>query len=161
MLKIWKYVAVAALAGAALAQDATPPTKFYKLDFVLREVEGAKVLNSRNYSIVVSGRESDRGSIRTGTKVPFQTSPGIQYADIGVNIDCLHVRELEGGLTMQIEAELSSIPQEQPGNPPVVRQTKWNSMVVIQLRKPTILFTSDDLASRQQTQLELTATPIR
>ena len=166
MLKLWKLgagaVALIALAGAALAEDAPPPEKFYKLDFVMREVEAGKVLNSRSYSVIISGRESDRASVRTGTKVPFSSGNMVQYADIGVNIDCLHVHELGDNLTMQVQADLSSLPPgQQPGNTPVVREDKWNSMVIVPLRKPTILFTSDDPASRQQVQLELTATPIR
>jgi len=164
MLKLWKcsagVLAIVAFAGSALAQDAQPTT-FYKLDFTVKEVEAGKVLNTRGYSVMASGKESGRASIRTGTKVPYQTSPEIHYADIGVNIDCLHLRELDGALALEVEADLSSIPQEQPGNPPVVRQNKWSSTVLVPLRKATILFTSDDPASRQQMQLELTATPIR
>jgi len=165
MLKLWRLgagaVLLIALAGVALAEEAAPPDKFYKLDFVMKEVEAGKVLNSRSYSVIISGRESDRASIRTGSKVPFNSGNMVQYADIGVNIDCIHVHELGDNLTMQVEADLSNIPQEQPGNPPVVRQDKWNSMVIVPLRKPTTLFSSDDPASRQQVQLELTATPIR
>jgi hypothetical protein len=164
MLKLWKsgagVLAMVALAGSALAQDAAA-VRFYKLDFVVKEVEAGKVLNTRAYSTMTSSDKSDRAAIRTGTKVPYQSSPEIHYADVGVNIDCEHVHELDGTLTLGVNADLSSIPQEHPGLPPIIRQNKWSSTVILPLRKPTILFTSDDPASRQQVQLELTATPIR
>jgi len=41
-----------------------------------------------------------------------------------------------------------------------VRQNKWGSIVLVALRKPTVIFSSDDLTSKHQVQLELTATPI-
>ncbi len=64
-------------------------------------------------------------------------------------------------------ADISSIPSE-PAVPatasaptqPTVRQNKWDSTVIVPLKKPTVLFSSDDLTSKRQMQLELTATPI-
>jgi len=155
-----RVLAMVALAGSALAQDAGT-VRFYKLDFVVKEVEAGKVLNTRTYSTMISSDKAERTAIRTGTKVPYQGSPEIRYADVGVNIDCERVHELDAALTLGVSADLSSIPQDQPGNPPIIRQNKWSSTVILPLRKPTILFTSDDPASRQQMQLELTATPIR
>jgi len=151
-------LALIAATCTGLAQDAQA-AKFYKLDFVVKEVEGGKVLNSRAYSTMILAANEGRAAIRIGTKVPFQTTPEIRYADLGVNIDCDHVREMDGGLALRVAAELSSVAEQQ--NPPVIRQNKWDSNVVVMLRKPTVLFTSDDPASRQQMQLELTATPVR
>ena len=41
------------------------------------------------------------------------------------------------------------------------RQTKWGANVLAPLGKPTVIFSSDDLTTKGQTQLEVTATPIK
>jgi hypothetical protein len=157
------------LATTCFAEDAAP-SKFYKLDFVVKEVEGGKVLNARSYSAIVAG---DKGCvIRTGSKVPFptQAGPGVggaapstySFLEVGVSIDCHHVREATNGLSLDVNADISSLLQESSSlsSPPVVRQNKWGSIVLVPLRKPSVLFSSDDLTSKHQMQLELTATPI-
>src|ERR1700683_4385802 len=159
------------LAGACLAEDAPPPTTFYKLDFAVKEVEGAKVLNSRTYSVMVSGvvvfreHELTTGScsIRTGSKIPFSTGKENTYLDVGVSIDCRSVKEAPGGLNLHVDADVSSVVQESATSTnlaPVVRQNKWASSVLVPLKKPTVIFSSDDLTSKHQMQVELTATPI-
>lgn len=156
------------LAIPLLAQD----TKFYRLDFVVKELDEAKVVSSKKYSTFISTDESStqvRGaSIRTGSKVPYQIGgPGpstqYNYADVGVNIDCLKIRELSGHLMVHVIAEISSVPA--PEGPvtmaPVVRQNRWTSVATIEPAKPTTLFSSDDLNSKRKLQLELTATPVK
>jgi hypothetical protein len=168
MLKIrdfFRLLPAFALAATCFAQEAVP-SKFYKLDFVVKEVEGAKVLNARSYSVTVS---LDRScSIRTGGQVATQTAPmgtipQFNYREVGVNIDCHHVREAANGLSLDVNADVSSVLQEPtapPPSPPVTRQNRWSSTVIVPLKKPTVVFSSDDVASKRQMQLELTATPI-
>ncbi len=164
-----RLLTLALVAGACLAEDAAP-TKFYKLDFVVKEVEGAKLLNARTYSVVVSTKSAAPFAsvvIRTGSKVPVPTQSAApstyNYLDVGVNIDCHEVREMQNGLSLQVEAEISSVLQESAApyaTPPTVRQNKWSSTVIVPLKKPTMVFSSDDATSKHQMQLELTATPI-
>ena len=73
-IRYWqvRFLALALTAGTCFAQNPEPP-KFYKLEFVLKEVEAAKVLNARSYSITVSTDTSQHSSIRTGSKVPTPT----------------------------------------------------------------------------------------
>ena len=54
-IKTWSLCALALtlLAVTCFGADAVP-SKFYKLDFVVKEVEGSKVLNARSYSMTVS-----------------------------------------------------------------------------------------------------------
>ncbi len=148
---------VTLLAGSCLAQ--TPePSKFYKLDFVVKEVEANKVLNSRAYSMTVSTEKtSPPDSIRAGSKVP--SGNGSNYIEVGVNIDCRAIREVDNELTMLLTVEVSSVPPESSN--PVIRQNKWSSSVSVMVKKPTVVFSSDDLTSKHQLQLELTATPIK
>jgi len=145
------------------------PPKFYKLEFVFHEVDGGKVLNSRSYSAIASAG-GDVLTIRAGGRVPI-SSGGTQftYYDLGVNIDCRAITEVprDQALSLTVTADISSIPTE-AGSPvgppppaPTIRQTKWSSGVIVPLKKPTLLFASDDLMSKRQVQLELTATPIQ
>ena len=162
-IRNWSALILAfVLAGACLAQEAAP-SKFYKLEFVVKEVEGTKVLNARAYTVTVSTEKGEaKSSIRTGSKVPMSTGSSYTYLDVGVSIDCRSVTEAAGQLTLRIDADVSSVLHEStPTNlPPTVRQNKWTSNVVVPLRKPTVLYSSDDLTTKQQMQVELTATPI-
>jgi hypothetical protein len=147
-------VALALTAGTCLAEDSVP-SKFYKLDFTVKEVEGSKVLNTRTYSVMVAAETGGQKAclIRTGSKVPtVNGSPGANpqftYIDLGVNIDCGSVvKEVPGGLSLGVNADISSALQEpatSPSLPPIIRQNRWSSSVVVPLKM----------------QLELTATPI-
>ncbi len=166
-MKIWSvgFLTLALLVGTCLAEE-PPPTKYYKLEFVVKEVDGAKVLNARTYSAMVSGvvvlkeREVATGScsIRTGSRVPYSTGEKTSYLDVGVSIDCRSVREAPGGLSLRVDVDISSLAQE--SNPPVIRQNKWASDVIVPLKKPAVILSSDDLTTKHQIQVELTATPI-
>lgn len=153
------------LAGAAVAQTAEG-VKFYKLDFAVKEVEGGKVVNSRTFSTMLSlhvpGSSSPQSSIRSGGRVPVTTGNGTSFFDLGVNLDVRELREsAQGDVSVFITADISTIAQETPSAIPVVRQNKWTGAVLIPLKKPTVVFTSDDLSSKRQVQLELTATPMK
>lgn len=140
--------------------------RHYRLDFVVKEVEAAKVVNSRSYSLVIA--TDGRSAIRTGTKIPYTTSAAANspYAqiDVGVNIDCYGAKELNNQLMLNVKAEVSSLADSNQGSPPgapVIRNNSWESNVVLPVRQPTTIFSSDDLASKRKMQLELTATPIK
>ena len=156
------------LAAPVLAQESP---KFYRLDFVLKELDESKVLSQKAYSTFMSTDERQKGaSIRSGTKVPYQSSSGGQYnyVDVGVSIDCQRIQEVNGQLVVQVSADITSVPAAGstagegavPGMP-VVRQNRWNAVAVIAIAKATTLFSSDDLNTKRKLQLELTATPIK
>jgi hypothetical protein len=157
-------ITLALLAGTAFAQTETKPVEdppFYRLDFVVKELEGGKVVNSRAYSMSISNtRGSQNASIRTGSKVPVTGSDGKpSYVDLGINFDCRNARTMGSSLALYVSAEASSV-AEPASNPPVIRNNRWGSDVIVPLRKPTTIFSSDDAMSKRQMQLELTATPI-
>ena len=162
-----RFLALALAAGMCFAQDAVT-SKFYKLDFVVREVEGTKGLNARTYSITTSTDSKAPCSIRVGSKVPYTTAavsmggpPQYTYFDVGMNIDCRSITVEPGQLSLHVDADVSSFSAEAPTPlPPVIRQNKWSSVVIVPLKKPTVIFSSDDLTTKRQMQLELTATPI-
>lgn len=161
---MWKrcILILALTAGACLAQTETA-AKFYKLDFILKELDGSKTLSSRSYSLTAStDPHSSRSSLRTGSKVPVTAGSSFSYIDVGVSIDCWNVKETAGGLSMSVTADVSSVPPEPaPAQAvPVVRQNRWGSDVVVPLKKPTVIFSSDDLTTKHVMQLEVTATAL-
>jgi hypothetical protein len=169
--KLWAPFLIGALmTGSCLAQsekNKDEQQKFFHLDFVVKEVADGKAVNTRSYSTMIStGHSGDQ--IRVGNKVPRQTgSPAnpYDYIDVGVSIDCRSAREIENQLALVITAEISDVaPGQTAGNgfvPPLLRQNKWSSDVILPLRKSTVIFSSDDPTSTHKMQVELTATPIK
>lgn len=169
--KLWILTGVLMLAHTSFAQtERESPNGFYHLDFVTKELDDNKLINTRTYSMTISDKAS--GTIRTGSRVPVATNSGgsgggstqFTYIDLGVAIDCRDLRELPGLLTLSVSADISSATTEggTTTNPnPVIRQYKWNSAVIVPLRKATQIYSSDDLGSKRKFQLELTATPIK
>jgi hypothetical protein len=164
--RLWILAVVLLMAGTAFAQaEKDGATAFYHLDFVTKEMDDNKLVNARTYSMIIS--EKSVGNIRTGTRVPVPTNANggqVTYLDLGVNIDCSHVQEVSGQLTLSVSADIATAVTETGGAPalaPVIRQYKWNSSVIVPLRKATQIYSSDDLGSKRKFQLELTATPIK
>jgi hypothetical protein len=93
----------------------------------------------------------------TGTRQSFQ------YIDMGVNIDCRAIKEEDRGLSLYVSATITSMPVDPatPSPSPTVRNNTWSSTIIVPLKKPTLIFSSDDPMSKRQMQLELTATPIQ
>lgn len=157
-----------ALAGAAAAQSAES-ARFYKLDFTLKELEGGKTVNSRVFTTMLAvqspGTERPIAVIRAGARVPVQANPGstqFSYRDVGVNIDARELREAQGEVSMYITADISTIaPDTTPGAEPVLRQNKWSGTVIVPAKKGTTVFASDDMSSKRQLALEVTATPVK
>ena len=152
----------------AQAADAAPK-KFYQLNFMVRELENERVINSRQYSMILRGG-AERGSIRSGQKVPYSSRSGAnsewQQLSVGVNIDCHKLEELGDQVSLYILADLSSVVENHgeaglPSSaPPMIRNNRWESTVLLPVKKPTVLFSSDDPASKRKMQLLLTVTPI-
>lgn len=152
-------------AATCAAQDSEQKgLKHGRLDFVLKEVDGSKVLNSREYSVVVELEPTfgpQHISIRAGNKLRI---PEVGNIEVGVSIDSRSPREVPNGLAVSLSASVSDFVPASGTNGassvPAVRQMQWSSDVVVPLRKPTIIFSSDDPTSKHKMQLELTATPI-
>jgi hypothetical protein len=171
-------VAMIALTGAAVGQDAAKPAeprkaetpaRFYRVTFTVQEMntEG-KVTNSRSYSMILR-TDAGLNSIRTGARLPLTTSVdsngkplGWQYEDVGINIDTLNAREIGSKLSFNINASISSVvtPGDPTASKPVLRNNKWNSYVLVPLGKPAVVFESDDLDSKGSLQMVVKATPI-
>ena len=134
--------------------------KFYKLTFVVKEVDGEKVINGRTYSMLVSTLSN--GSIRTDDKLPVaEENNQFQVFNIGTNVDCLHVKPVQNDVALDVTVDTSGV-SATSGTPPrsFVRNYRWSAGVVIPLNKPTVIFSSDYATGKGQMQVELTATPV-
>jgi hypothetical protein len=140
---------------------------FYQLSFVIKEVENERVINTRSYSMIVQGME--QSSIRAGEKVPFSSTSGAntewQQINVGVNIDCKQLEVTGNRASLDIKAEISSVMESSkadspPPSLPIIRNNQWESKVVVPVKQASVLFSSDDTASKRTMRLELTVTPI-
>ena len=161
------FAAVLATSATAVAQNEVPKPpgpQFYRLDFVLKELEGGKPVKTHNYQMMLSANDRGISSIRSGAKIPTSDGKGTQYIDVGVNLDVRELVPTKDGLELDIVAEASGVLDTAAGAPltkqPMIYQTKWNSRVEVQAGKPTMVYSSDDPTSKRQVQLEVTATPI-
>ena len=146
------------MAGVCLAQTESGK-QFYRLDYAVKQVEDGKTVNMRHYSVTT---DAGRSVIRTGSKLPLPTNDKgeLTYIDVGVSIDSSNVHEKDGELLVDVTAEISNAVAGALKQP-VIRQNKWSANVTVPMGKATTLFSSDDLASKGQVQLELTATPVK
>jgi hypothetical protein len=157
------FVAIVVNCTGAWAQSTAPskpdPREFLRFDFVLKESENGKLVNSRNFQMIAATEEQAMSSIRSGDKIPVPSvgqGGTTIYIDVGVNLDVRRIHRNNDELTMEVSAEASSA---DPGTN-VIRQAKWNSTIQIPLRKPVVIFSSDGPTSKRQVQLEVAATPI-
>ena len=177
-----KALAQNALKAPEAAKASDAPDHFYRLDFVIQEVspEG-KPTNSRSYTCTIGTSRADRqeqsATIRTGNRVPILTGAyapkgavenkfdtEFQYIDVGVNISAQSAHEVGNQLALYLKTELSSLapdPSPTAGNDPVIRQNSWQSLILIPLAKPTVVFKSDDLDTKGGMQVVVTATPLQ
>ena len=150
--------------------SAQKPNVAYQLEFKLNEIEDGKRVNSRSYSMLAQGG-GVLNKLRIGARVPvpvggFHTGDAnalvntqYQYMDAGMNIDC-RLWEQEGSLAMSVAVDSSTFTHPAADNPikqPVVNQLRFDLSTVINLGKPTTITTVDDLGSKRQFQLEVTA----
>ena len=118
--------AVLAMSAAARAQnDATKPgdtREFYRLDFVLKEMEGSKLINTRSFQMMTAANEDATSSIRSGDKIPVPAvgAGGTTiYIDVGVNLDVRRLRRVNDQLTLDLVAEASESFRLLERDPPV------------------------------------------
>lgn len=153
--------------------DAAAPAHFYKLDFVLEELDSAgKPVNSRTFSTIVSTAKYQTGTIVTGSKVPLVTGTEnaksetnklltqFQYIDVGVKITTRDVHEDGSSLTFNLDTIVSNLttPTVLAGvSEPVIRNNEWNGNVLVPVGKATTVFKSDSLDNKGSMQLVVTA----
>jgi hypothetical protein len=140
------------------------PVSVYRLEFVVRELEGGKTINSRAYTMSVE--DGDVGRIRVGNKIPFSSAKDqFQYFDVGINIDC-RLRDLGSYILLEnTQIEISSIVKDEPaggGTPnPIMRQARASVAAAITPGKPAVITSMDDVSSNRRYEVEVTATKLK
>ncbi len=157
-----KFALLLMAASLCFAQDDVkkPGVKYYRLDFVIKELDAGKVQSTKSYSAIGSVTAGGKSMIRSGDKVPVSSGTSTTMIDVGISIDCRLQFETPTDLALQIAAEISSLGTEK-STYPVIGQTKWDSNTVVALRKPTTVFSSESPTTKRTTQLEVTATPLQ
>jgi len=187
---------VLALTGTLLAQQPTKdtsdqPTKdqpaknevlagregmtgnFFKLAFVMYELEDGKRTNQRDY-MMIGRTDNQPSSIRVATKIPITTEEkgndkSYTYTDVGLRINCSMKEQVDSRMQLHCDIEMSSLVRPEQiasatGNAgpgvPVLRSTRTESWALMTPGKPTILTTVDDINSAKRLQIEVTATKV-
>lgn len=174
MVRRWGLVVVAMvmLAAVGFAQDTEKKASadaaakaektawsFYKLDLTVREMDGPKVVSSRSYTL--SGRSDEWTRIRIGSKIPHTSQTGVQYMDVGLNVDA-RLFEVESGPALGWTIDFSSLAPESVANgQPVVRSIRSQGYSQLVTGKPVLLSSSDDLNSTHKFVFEVTATKVK
>jgi len=147
------------------------PVQSYRLDFSFNEVADGKILNTRHYSMNMTG--GNPNEIKIGTRVPVATGSSsstpaptqYQYMDIGTNI-WAQLREHGDEFILVVRGEVSNLDVETGEHsgallPPVVRQIKINGDTLLVVGKPIMIGSVDDPNSKKQFQLEVTVTKLK
>lgn len=141
------------------------PLSYYKLEFVLRELQDGKLLNTRNYMMVME--DSYRTSeLKIGSRVPLKDERGLNYLDVGTNINC----HIEGnspsvGLNCSFEVSSFSLPEQKvtsgENSAPVLNQMRASIPAVVPEGKQTVIGIIDDPGSTRRYEIAVTATKLR
>jgi len=162
--------------GAAKTVKAEDSVDAYRLDVSFNELEDGKKLNTRHYSIdVTGGRPND---IKIGTRVPVVTancnsssasspsggaSEQYQYLDLGTH---LIAQLINHGDELHVSGDISSLDTSAGTETsarlgPVIRQIKMEGSTALVLGKPILIGSADDPNSRRSFELEVTVTKLK
>ena len=147
-------------------RDPTPTFNFFKLTFVIYELDDGKRTNQRDY-MMIGKTNNQPSSIRIGTRVPVYTEEKkMTYVDAGLTLRCNLLEQADRRLQAECDIEISSFirPEQVAGSgnsvpsAPVLRTTRTSSWALLTLGKPTLFATVDDINSTRRMQIEVTAT---
>jgi hypothetical protein len=160
--------------GASKTAKAEDSVDAYRLDVAFNELEDGKKLNSRHYSIdLTGGRPED---IKIGTRVPVvsadcnssASSPSggaseqYQYLDLGTHLMAQLISHGDLRVSGDISSLDTSVGTETSARlGPVIRQIKIEGSTALVLGKPILIGSADDPNSKRQFQLEVTVTKLR
>ena len=182
-------VAMLFLAASAAPQD-KPTTEEkraaltpIKMQIVFTEFDGDKKVKSLPYSMAFaagSDRDAEFAKLRIGSRVPLYTGKdgGLQYIDIGTNLDCRAERFPDGRYYLRFSLERSwvqgdvQIPTDRPGSTqgdgtpgifkePVIGQYKTDFYFVAREGQTIESTVATDPLNGKQLKIEFTLTPVK
>jgi len=146
----------------------TRPVHYYRLEFTIRELQDKKVVNTRNYSMIVA----DNGVMtiqKSGARLPVQTGNGAwQYVDIGVQLRTRIRAEGENPMLVStIEFSSPALPEQGitsatlAKEQPVLRQANADISAPIIVGKPMVIASMDDPSLPRRFEIEVTPTRLK
>lgn len=182
MKKISLLVVVFVLIGvAARAQDnakeapkeetksenqAPKPLSAYKLQFVLRELQDGKIVNTREYAMVVRDNYLP-ADLKIGSRIPVKDEKDFHYLDIGTSIFCGQVEGRAPYVALRCTVEISNFAlseqklQSGIATAPVLNQIRANLATVVEEGKQTMVSSIDDPSSTKRYEVAVTATKVK
>lgn len=161
------------------AEAATP----LKIQIVFTEADDDKKVKSMPYTMVFAnangiGRNPEIAKLRVGSRVPLYTGKdgGLQYIDIGTNLDCRAERLEDGRYTLRLSLERSwvqadvQIPMEQStpagGTPgqfkePVIGQYKIDAVMIARVGQPVESTVATDPITGRTLKIDVTLTVLK
>jgi len=140
-IALWASDEDFALAQKVVA-DLDKPHQGYRVSFALIEMDGAKRLSERHYSLVAWGNE--RSSLKQGRRIPILTGTAekdsaaqVQYVDVGLNLEAT---VSDGQLRVKVEE--SAISTDKPAtatSDPIVEQMVLTGNAPWANGKPVVL----------------------
>ena len=151
------------------AESASQPAYYYRLEFVIREMDREKPVDTRNYILLAQSGVSAK--LTAGSEVPYAagsfstansgTTKNIQYRSVGISIYCT-VKEGNDGPQLEFGLNISdALPPEKDSDTPSFRNVTINSRALLALGKPTTVSVVEDPGSRHRFQVDVTATKLK
>ena len=145
--------------------DSPKPAAFYRLDFAIREMEGEKLLDTRNYSLWAQAGAGRSEKMTAGSEVPYSSGQGsTNYRKVGVSINCM-LTETDGNPSLWLNLEMSGVAPSEKGedlpSPVVFRSVSISAAAVLTPGKSTMISSVDDPATKRRFQVDVTATKLK
>lgn len=153
------FLLLLTLALPATAQKEHPDKSRFRVEVTFSETVDKKPGSAKSFVMLIN--DGAVGQIRTGSRVPIPSEKGVQYMDVGFNLDC-RLEDHGDSVQLAFTAESSTL-AEGPGSPlpaPVVRSNRTQVTTSLTLGKKTMIISADDVNSARQGQVEVTITRI-
>jgi hypothetical protein len=142
----------------------------YRLNFVIKELDDGKVVNTRAYSMMLDssaqgGGQQTSGEIKAGSRVPLNGEKGVTYMDIGVVLWARLTVKQSMNLILAHNLEISSLAApdmaRSDGPGPLVRSMRSSTTCEVPIGRPVVLNELDDPISKHRFQLEVTVNKVK
>jgi len=153
--------------------EAAPPLTQLTVQVVMNKYQGEKKVSSAPYTLsLVANTGGEPISMRMGTRVPIVTetthggavaTSNVEYADVGVGIDCLAWSIDNGRYRLSITVEDNSVLAEPPagaksGGRPVFRTFKASQMILLRDGQLAQFTAATDKLTGEVTKIEVSLT---
>jgi len=133
---------------------------FYRVDYVVSELDHGKRTNVRNFTLKV--KDGERSSFHVGNQIPIAAAGGgFQYRDVGVRIDTWVKPTQDSGVSVSTRMEISSVAEPATTQAPITRSFSLEDNSLVEPGKPTLIGGIDDAASDRRYEVEVTVTKVK